>query len=131
MSIFEQTKELCLAIQNSEEFKNFKEAKEAVLANPESRNRLEAYLELVEKSALAEKNHTSLSDEEKDRLNKYLKTVSFYPDTARFLATREQFFTTVQKIYKMIQAAVQGKEIPKDCSCSSDCGSCQDCGSCH
>jgi len=130
LSVLEKARELCIAIKESPEFKNYQEAKEKVLNNPEDKDRLERYLELMNKASQAEKENRSLTMEEKYNLERISKAVAFYPETGRFLAVQKQFFDLFQQVSTMLQATAQNREIP-DCSSkkSGKCtGSCEDCG---
>lgn len=128
--VLEKAKELCIALQECPEFKNFQAAKEEVLNNPESKDRLERYLEMMNKASQAEKENRPLTVEEKSDLEKISKAAAFYPDTGRFLGTQKQFLDLFRQVSVMLQAAAQNKEIP-DCSSKQNgqcTGSCSDCG---
>ena len=132
MSVLEKAKELCLAIQESSEFKKYQEAKEILLANPEAKERMEKYLELVNKANEAEKENRQLTPEERDDLRRVSGMISFYPETARFSATQQEYYKMINQILSMIQATTANKPLP-DCSSKkqqgSQCsGSCSDCG---
>jgi len=132
LSVLEKAKELYLAIRESQELKNFQEAKEILLANPEAKERMEKYLQLIEKANQAEKENRDLSLEEKDELKKLASIIAFYLETARFAATQQDYYRLIQQILTIIRAASDNKPLP-DCEeskgKSSQCtGSCRDCG---
>lgn len=130
MSVLEKTKDLCLALKESSEMKNFLAAKEELLNSPEDKDRLERYLSSMAKASEAEREGKSLSPEEKLDLERTSKMVAFYPITSRYLGTQQAYLKLVKQVSTMLNAAMENKEIP-DCSSNgkTQCtGSCSDCG---
>jgi len=132
LSVLEKAKELCLAIRESTEFKNFQDAKEQLLANPEAKERMERYLQLVEQAQQAEKEGRELTLEEKDDLKRVSSMISFYTETARFSAMQQTYYKMIRQVYEMIQATSENRPLP-ECSGNQEkggqcTGSCQDCG---
>lgn len=132
VSVLEKAQELCTAIKQSAEFKNFQQAKEALMNSPEDKDRLERYLLALKEVQQKEQEGHELTLEEKYHIQQLSKMVSFYPITTTYLGTQQAYLRLLKQIYGMIQAASQDKEIP-NCSekksASGECtGSCQECG---
>lgn len=132
LSVLEKAKDLCLALRDSQEFKNFQEAKEILISNPDAKDRWERYQRLVQKASEAEKANKQLDLEDRDDLRRMISSISFYPETARFSAAQQAYYGLVQQILNMIEAISDNRPLP---SCSENkekspqcTGSCGDCG---
>ncbi len=128
--VFEKTRELGEALQESEAYKRMKEAEEKAMKNAQAAEMMAEYLEkrgqiqeLMEEENPDPGAMKRLSDE-MDALQERLQMVD---DIAKLTAARAEFNALIGQINQVLQFIVTGRmDDGGECS-----GSCESCKGCH
>lgn len=129
--VFEKTRELGEALQESEAYKRMKEAEEKAMRNFQASEMMAQYLE--KRGQIQEMMETENPDpaamqrlsNEMDEIQEKLQMID---DIAELTAARSEFNSLIGQINQVLQFIVTGRMTDEEGGCS---GSCASCGGCH
>lgn len=127
--ILEMAKELGLAIENSKEFENLKNA-ETIQANDEKAQNLIGEYNLARMNIMQKAQGENLTQEDYDKIRTELADefdkLMCYDVIKNFIDAKEAFDSMYEQVKNIVDFYANGEKQSSGCS-----GSCSSCGGCH
>lgn len=128
--VFEKTRELGEALQQSDAYKRMKEAEEKAMQNVEAAEMMAAYLEKrseIQEMMEVENPDPGAMKRLSDEMDSIQERLQMIDDIAELTAARSEFNALIGQINQVLQFIVTGRmDDGSECS-----GSCESCKGCH
>lgn len=129
--VFEKTRELGEALQESEAYKRMKEAEIKAMQNMQAAEMMAQYLEKrsqIQEMMEVENPDPAVMQRLSNEMDEIQEKLQMIDDIAELTAARGEFNALIGQINQVLQFIVTGRMTEEEGGCS---GSCASCGGCH
>jgi len=128
--VFEKTRELGEALQESEAYKRMKEAEIKAMQNMQAAEMMAQYLEKrgqIQEMMEVENPDPAVMQRLSNEMDEIQEKLQLIDDIAELTAARGEFNALIGQINQVLQFIVTGRMTEEEGGCSGSCASCSGC----
>jgi len=128
--VFEKTRELGEALQESEAYKRMKEAEIKAMQNMQAAEMMAQYLEKrgqIQEMMEVENPDPAVMQRLSNEMDEIQEKLQLIDDIAELTAARGEFNALIGQINQVLQFIVTGRMTEEEGGCSGNCASCSGC----